>query len=135
MTIAASAIGVGSAHAGTATLSFRATEVYHELKDLPPVGTTNPADKLIYTERLTSNGKVVGYSSWTMSFTGSAYPLDAVTKLSGGTIRVHGVMHGLTPITSLRITGGTGRFAGARGSLTLKPVTSTVMLETYAIRR
>lgn len=134
VSVAVCAIGVGTARATTTTLSVRATEVYHELKDLPPVGTLNPGDKLVYTERLTSNGKVVGYSFWTLSFTGSDYPLDAVTKLNGGTMRVHGVMHGLTPIRSLRITGGTGRYAGARGTLTLKPVTSTVMLETYTIQ-
>jgi hypothetical protein len=123
------------AQAGTTTLSLRATQVFSDLKDLPPVGVTNPRDKLIYTERLTSNGKVVGYSYWTLGFSGTAYPLDAVTKLNGGTLRVHGAMHGLTPPGPLRITGGTGKYAGARGTLTLTSVSNQVTVETYTIRR
>jgi hypothetical protein len=135
VSVAVGAVGMGTAQAGTTTLSLRATEVFHELKDLPPVGITNPGDKLIYTERLTSNGKLVGYSYWTLGFNGTDYPLDAVTTLSGGTLRVHGVMHGLTPPSSLRITGGTGKYAGARGSLTFRPLTTLVTVETYTIRR
>ena len=62
--------------------------------------------------------------SFTM-LTPATAAVDTITTLRDGTIRATGVKVAIAkPALTVTITGGTGRYAGARGTLTFGPMTT-----------
>jgi hypothetical protein len=74
------------------------------------------------------NGARVGRAHWTCTYLGSTKRGDdcsAVVNLSGGTLQAAGVLNHTSPRSEWAITGGTGRYAGARGTATLRQASPT----------
>lgn len=96
--------------------------------DVPP-RHASAGDRQLFTSRLLNarpqfgkpKGAVIGSDRSTMLLTApTSARLETVTKLPGGTLTVSGPLkaagHGAV---SARVVGGTGTFAGARGTLTV----------------
>jgi hypothetical protein len=125
----------GSARAN-ATLVVRLVSITTSTRvdDRPPRGPT-AGDRIFSRSRLRNavpqfgraRNAVVGSDRGTLTFTSaSAVRLDVTATLPGGTLRVRG------PQRMLRdggrrypVVGGTGRFAGARGTVTVRPLSGT----------
>jgi hypothetical protein len=76
-----------------------------------------------------SAGAVVGSARDTTTLTSAnAGAIDMVAALPGGTLRFSGAGSTANPATSFAVAGGTGSFAGARGT-----VTSTKTVITYTL--
>ena len=97
----------------------------NRVQDKAPQGAS-PGDKVFTTSRLQNavaqlgrpKGAVVGSDRATLTIRGSDSVLvDGSATLRGGTIRFHGLITSANT-TRIPVVGGTGRFAGARGTVT-----------------
>ncbi|HEY8316673.1 MAG TPA: hypothetical protein VIG35_07400, partial [Gaiellaceae bacterium] len=117
-------------------LRFTVTNVSTSQKDLPPNGPSvgdssviNYQLKNVAAQLGRSAGAVVGSVRNTITLTSSnAGTIDIVVALPGGTLRFSGAGSTANPATSFAVAGGTGSFAGARGT-----VTSTKTVITYTL--
>lgn len=121
--------GVANAATGT-TITVKAIETgSHFIKDTPPKNEPNPGDKMAFTEKLLQNGKQVGTDRIVESFLQNGLVLDGIwTFTSGakGTLHVHRAVTfngtaGTAGQINLPVVGGTGAFAGKKGTLTVTP--------------
>lgn len=124
--IALATSGVADAATGT-TITVKAIETgSHVIKDTPPKNQPNPGDKVAFTEKLLQNSKQVGTDRIVESFQQNGLVLDGIwTFTSGtkGTLHVHSSMtfNGTNGQINLPVVGGTGAFAGKKGTLTVTP--------------
>lgn len=135
--VALATSGVASASTGM-TVTVRAVPISSKiLKDTAPIGSTNPGDKMVFTEKLMQNNKKVGTDRVVQTFQLNKLPIDGVwTFTSGkkGTLHVHGTISMSNPNgINLPVVGGTGAFAGKKGTLTVTPGPSGVT-ETFHLK-
>lgn len=74
------------------------------------------------------SGAAAGGAHWTCVYLGSeraGSDCSAVVTLRGGTLQAAGVLSHTSVTSDWAITGGTGRNAGARGSVTLRQLSPT----------
>ena len=111
--------------------------------DLPPKGMPNQGDKYTGTSILRNaapqfgkpNGAVVGSDTYAITITSEQWATVKVqAKLPGGTVRVQGRTSLLLPSIKVPVTGGTGRYAGARGSSTATDLSDGRSLNVYRLR-
>jgi hypothetical protein len=121
----------GAAHAQRLTISVTSILVSLQTTDLKPKGVVNSGDRKTYRNVLVNavaqfgkpKGARVGTDSGTLTFTGAHTARYAGTaRLPGGTLIVRGAVK---PVgqndLQIAVVGGTGRFASARGTLTVGP--------------
>ena len=75
-----------------------------------------------------ADGAPAGRAHWTCVYLGSTRAgsdCSAVVTLSGGTLQAAGVLSHTSRRSEWAITGGTGRYAGARGTATLRQASPT----------
>ena len=112
----------GIAHGRDHTLTIKARSQLDRvhLVDNAPAGDS-AGDMLVFTERLLdAGGKVIGSDAATCVRLFDRESLCTGTyKLRGGRLMVQLVQPGPTGTYDQSITGGTGRFAGARGTVTV----------------
>jgi hypothetical protein len=124
----ASAVALPAEAAGPKVIQLLSIETSQRITDVDPKGNST-GDKWYSTSRLQNlapqfglpKGAVVGTDRGTMTVLGpTSASLDSTTKLPGGTLRVRGRVR-LRPQGGLifPVVGGTGLFAGARGTLTI----------------
>jgi hypothetical protein len=107
-------------HERTITIKARSHLDQVRLIDNAPAGDS-PGDVLVFTEQLfNSNGKRIGSdaASCVRLFDATSLCTGAY-KLPGGQLMVQLLQPGPTGTYDQAITGGTGRFAGARGTVTV----------------
>jgi hypothetical protein len=69
-----------------------------------------------------SSGRKEGRAHWTCIYLGTeraGSDCSAVVNLSGGTLQVAGVLNQIKPKSTWAVTGGTGKYGGARGTAAL----------------
>ena len=75
-----------------------------------------------------ADGERAGRAHWTCVYLGSTRAgsdCSAVVSLRGGTVQAAGVLSHMSRRSTWAITGGTGRYAGARGTAALRQVSPT----------
>jgi hypothetical protein len=114
------ASGVAKGHDRPLTIKARSQLDQVHLVDNAPAGDS-PGDMLVFTERLLdARGKVIGSDAATcVRLFGQESLCTGAYKLPGGRLMVQLVQPGPTGTYEQAITGGTGRFAGARGIVTV----------------
>jgi hypothetical protein len=107
-------------HGRTITIKARSQIEHAQAVDNAPTGAS-PGDLLIFTEQLfDSHGKRIGGDAATCVRLFDATSLcTGIYKLPGGQVMVQLLQPGPTGTYDQAITGGTGRFAGARGTVTV----------------
>jgi hypothetical protein len=124
----ASAVALPAEAAGPKVIRLLSITTSERITDVGPKGNST-GDKWYSTSRLQNltpqfglpKGAGVGTDRGTVTVIGTASAsISSTTKLPGGTLRVNGRMR-LRPQGGLifPVTGGTGVFAGARGTLTI----------------
>jgi hypothetical protein len=81
-------------------------------------------------------GGPAGRAHWTCLYLGTerrGEDCSAVVNLPGGTLQAAGVLSHLRPDSEWAITGGTGRHAGARGSVKLTQLSATRTAATISL--
>jgi hypothetical protein len=123
--IVAAATAAFAAHGGTtSTTSLKLVAIQHDFGQVDS-GKPGPTrgDTFIFSEQLREDGQAVGADHIVCTFTG-VWPkytdfCRALFVLPGGTIVAEGASaHG--PFT-VAVTGGSGRYAGARGTIRATP--------------
>ena len=96
-------------------------------RDTPPKGASK-GDRIVMRDRLLNVGRqfgkpagaVVGRDEGVLVLTGPrSGTFDGVTTLPGGTIRLHGIIR--DGFATFTVVGGTGRYAHARGTISVGP--------------
>jgi hypothetical protein len=107
-------------HGHTITIKARSQIEHAQSVDNAPTGDS-PGDLVIFTEQLfDSRGKRIGSDAATCVRLFDATSLcTGIYKLPGGQVMVQLLQPGPTGTYDQAITGGTGRFAGARGTVTV----------------
>jgi hypothetical protein len=129
------------------TLRILVVPVTRNVKDLPPktfnLGEKSPGDTISGTSILRNAvrqfGKPKGARVGTSRFvevwlTPKRLSIDAVGRLPGGTVHVHGVGSIETNRPKVPIVGGTGVYAGATGSVEGQVLPSGQQLDIYRLR-
>jgi hypothetical protein len=125
----------GAAGAGSVTLRFLSVTTVTQTHDRKPVGTVSKGDSIDFKDLLQNKvaqlgkrpGVPVGYDAGTVTYTSATgQRLAARATFPGvGTITYAGAMDAdATGDAVLKITGGTGAFKGARGTVTIGSGTS-----------
>ncbi|HEY7453065.1 MAG TPA: dirigent protein [Thermoleophilaceae bacterium] len=73
-------------------------------------------------------GERAGRAHWTCVFLGSerlGEDCSAAVNLRGGTLQAAGLLRHTSPRSEWAVTGGTGRYAGARGTVALRQLSPT----------
>jgi hypothetical protein len=117
-------------HGGKKTLRLTATEIQSEFLDL---GSPGPSlgDELVFSERLSKNGREVGESGVVCTVTHTVPPYDVLTFQCIGTLSLRKgqiTLQGLIEVQGeddpgpfvVAITGGTGKFRGASGEAVVR---------------
>jgi hypothetical protein len=118
------AAGALAARGGTATQSLRIVATQHDFSEIDNGKKGMSAgDVFVFSERLAAGGKNMGSDHIVCTYTG-AWPTAtdfcrALFKLPGGTLVAEGAS-ARGPFT-VAITGGTGSYAGARGTIRATP--------------
>jgi hypothetical protein len=108
------------------TITLTSSTQSVKLVDLPPRGKSSGGDVLVSVSRLKNQaGKRVGTShlncnvtQGSRSFEGATYECAGVNRLSDGTIAFSGVAKlGSAKVITVAVTGGTGAYEGASGTL------------------
>jgi hypothetical protein len=113
------------------------------IRDLPPKNKQSVGDVYWYSASLTNHvpqfgrrsGALVGieYDRLTV-LPAHVYLIRAKSVLPGGKIYSRGRLAGTNPIQSGRVIGGTGWYAGARGSVTDEEIGPLASVDTYHLR-
>jgi Dirigent-like protein len=141
LAVATTAVVAPAAEAKKVTIAVTSVSISVKPTDVAPTGTSK-GDTIEYRDRLLNakaqfgraKGAAVGSDRGTMTFTSAhAATFSGVAVLPGGTLRLEGKVIAL-PGKSLAIpvTGGTGRFAKAKGYLLVGPGTKRA-LNTYTL--
>jgi hypothetical protein len=117
------AAAAAPAHAGTFTITVTSVVLSAKSTDVAPKGTSKGdtivmRDRLLNAKRQFGRAKSarVGSDQGTMTFTGAhAATFSGVASLPGGTLRISGSVVPVSAGLVIPVTGGTGRFAGAKG--------------------
>jgi hypothetical protein len=121
------AVGCVAYGAQAATSTQRTIQIAATQHDFHEIGVgkkgPTPGSLFVFSERLAQSGKPIGSDHIVCTFTGS-WPVEtdfcrALFTLPGGTIVAEGAS-ARGPFT-VAITGGTGRYAGARGVVHATP--------------
>jgi hypothetical protein len=107
-------------HDHSVTIKFSSKVDQARVVDNAPTGDS-PGDIVVFTEKLfNSRGKQIGSDAATCVRLFDPTSLcTGVYKLRGGQVMVQLVQPGPTGTYDQGVTGGTGRFAGARGTVTV----------------
>jgi hypothetical protein len=119
--LALSAAPAGArSHGRTITIKARSQIEHVQLVDNAPTGDS-PGDMVVFTEQLfDTHGKRIGSDAATCVRLFDATSLcTGMYKLPGGQVMVQLLQPGPTGTYDQAITGGTGRFGGARGTVTV----------------
>jgi hypothetical protein len=134
----------GAAAAQRVTITVTSETTVQKVKDTPPLKQTNPGDAVEYKDLLLNvgaqfgkkAGEPVAYDEGIITYQGKSKPqtIYGVATFPGiGKLIYRGPMvdagHGNTTVA---VTGGTGGFKGAHGTLTLGPGTERA-LNTYEV--
>jgi Dirigent-like protein len=96
-----------------------------DIVDKAPKGKISAGDRFTTTSTLRNQvaqfgkpkGALVGHDRATMAFlSATSYTIDGNASLPGGTLHFHGRVRPYT--SAVLVTGGTGRYANARGTVT-----------------
>jgi hypothetical protein len=121
-----------AAGARAETVTIQVTSVLVSMKpiDTKPKGTSK-GDRIVYRDTLVNavpqfgkkKGAKVGSDQGTMTFTSAhSARFDGTARLPGGTVRIRGQVRAISnTVLQIRVVGGTGRYASARGTLTVGP--------------
>ena len=118
-----------AAQAGRLTIVVTSVSVSAKPTDVAPKGTSK-GDTIEYRDRLLNakkqfgraNGAVVGSDRGTMTFTSAhTATFSGVAVLPGGTIQLRGKVVALGNSLAIPVSGGTGRFANAKGYVVVGP--------------
>ena len=109
---------VAKGHHGRVTFKLTSKVDQAAVVDSPPTGDS-PGDLLVFTEKLyNARGKQVGTDAAQCVRLFDATSLcTGLYKLPGGQVMVQLLQPGPTGTYDQAITGGTGRYAGARGTV------------------
>jgi hypothetical protein len=133
--LAAGPASAAKGHHGLVTLKATGKVDQAKVVDNAPAGDS-PGDVLVFTEKLyNARGKQIGSDAATCVRLFDASSLcTGVYKLRGGQVHVQLVQPGPTGTYEQAVVGGTGRFAGARGTVTVDQNPSTGDRFTFRIR-
>jgi Allene oxide cyclase barrel like domain len=133
--------GPGVARAETLTIQVTSVVISIKPIDKKPKGSSK-GDRIVYRDKLLNavrqfgkaRGKRVGTDHGTMTFTSPhTARFDGTAKLPGGSVRISGTVR---PVAGgslqIPVSGGTGRYAKATGTLTVGPGENRA-LNTYRI--
>ncbi len=126
--VVALSVPAATSAAGPATIALISVTTSSTATDRAPKGPSR-GDRYVTASRLVNarpqfgkkKGTVVGSDRGTITLTGArSARVNAVATLPGGTIRVRGPLQEQTNATFVvPVVGGTGSFAGVRGTLTI----------------
>jgi hypothetical protein len=91
-------------------------------------------DSFVFTSDLTSHGNKVGHTGVVCTATSVAREESqcvGTARLRGGQIAIQGLLAGEPDVFSFPITGGTGAFEGAEGTLVVRELSDTEELLTF----
>jgi hypothetical protein len=139
--LVATAFGASSADAGRLTIRVTSVSLSSKAHDVAPKGASK-GDTIVYRDRLVNaraqfgraKGAAVGSDRGTLTFNGAhTASFSGGATLPGGTLKLSGKVVAL-PGNSIVIpvSGGTGRFRGAKGYVLVGPGTKTA-LNTYTL--
>jgi hypothetical protein len=117
--LAASAAG-GARH--TWTMSFDAQQTSTHFVDNAPKGES-PGDAISFTDTLRQHGAAVGFAEASGTLVDAkrdANELQGTFNLRDGQIMIGGISLGNAAIQTFAIVGGTGRYQGARGTVSIR---------------
>ncbi len=126
LAVAAVAAGGNKPAKGHGTLELVATEVSFNFVDVDPKqtdpnGAPTPGDSFLIHEDITKHGKAFGKSYIQCTFiTADAAQCLATLDLANGQITVHGTFVGETSDFTFAVTGGTGDYTGAGGTIRIQ---------------
>jgi dirigent-like protein len=138
--VLAAAVAVPVAHAGRVTIQVTSVTVTVKRTDVPPKGASK-GDTVASRDRLLNakaqfgkrKGAVVGSDRGTLTVTGAhSATFSGTAVLPGGTLRLDGPVAAVGTSIAIPVTGGTGRFAGAKGFVLVGPG-KTRSLNTYTL--
>lgn len=138
--LAALCVGTAApaAFAAPLTLQFRMITTSQHFVDNPPAATSPdnglPGDQYLFTERATSRGRTVGRDAGVCTVVTAAQALCDVTIVvfGRGTVSLHGLASQTAPST-VSVVGGTGQFAGRRGTAQIRDAGSDRTLITIRL--
>jgi hypothetical protein len=135
LALAAGPATAAKRHHGPITLKATGKVADARVVDNAPTGDS-PGDILVFTEKLyNARGKQIGTDAATCVRLFDPTSLcTGVYKLRGGQIHVQLIQPGPTGTYDQAIVGGTGRFAGARGTVTVAQNPSTGDHFTFKVR-
>jgi hypothetical protein len=136
LALVAAAVVAPAAEAKKVTLAVTSVSTSAKSSDVAPTGTSK-GDTIVYRDRLLNakaqfgraKGAAVGSDRGTMTFTGPhAATFSGVAVLPGGTLRLQGKVIAVSGKSlAIPVTGGTGRFAGAKGFVLVGPGTKRAL--------
>jgi hypothetical protein len=91
-------------------------------------------DSFVFTSDLTEHGKPVGHTGVVCTVTSTAREESqcvGTASLRGGQITIQGLLAGEPEVFEFPITGGSGRYEGAEGTLVVKELSDTEELLTF----
>ncbi len=140
VTIAAAALAAAFApatHADGTTVIRLISNFHHAsvVNDRAPRGVVSAGDVIVSFDRLANaagqfgrpRGAQVGHDRGRFTFVSDTrMRLDGWTTLPGGRLHVRGLVRKVRgEIVAIRVVGGSGTFAGARGTVTVTPYPTT----------
>jgi hypothetical protein len=139
-TAALAVTGAGPASAGgTTTIHLVATSQTSHINDWPPKHQYGPGDQVQFTEseHLASNpGRQVGRNFVNLTVTdrrGDENVSGTLSFANGSSLTNSGVIRAPFTTIQLAVTGGTGRYIGARGQVVVVPTSDTQANETVTL--
>jgi hypothetical protein len=140
LAVVAATVAAPAAEAGTLSISVTSVALSATKTDVAPKGTSK-GDTIVMRDRLLNakrqfgraKGVFVGSDHGTMTFTGPhSATFAGVAVLPGGTLTISGRVVPVGTGLEIPVTGGTGRFAHAKGYVLVGRGTKTV-LNTYTL--
>jgi hypothetical protein len=110
---------------GGDTVRVLSTNVEEAYVDADPVGEFSLGDAFIFSSDLTRHGKSVGHTGVVCTVTSVAreeLQCAGTAWLRHGQIAIQGLVAGDPDVFEFPITGGTGRYEGAEGTLVVKEI-------------
>lgn len=131
LSLALMGVAAPSALARPLTLRYTAVSVSDHAVDNPPLNaspdTPTPGDVDVFTERLLAGARVAGRDAGVCTVTDASHALCNVTLVvfGRGTIVLNGMASFNARTFGVAVLGGTGQFAGRRGSALVHDVSDT----------